>query len=225
REEVLRARPALSELVREARELQEPSAPIVQLVLAREDLAIVGAVPRGDVPSLFAGGRARMRVSSAAPSRSAMKLAEAIAVFGVGPERGEVCVDLGAAPGGWSFVALERGARVFAVDRARLDGKLMAHPRLTHVADNAFTWVPPEPVDWLLCDMVHKPLEVARLLASWGARRLTRFVLANVKLPMKTRAEVVRAVQDILRKEGGFRTIRARQLYHDRDEITLVCWR
>jgi 23S rRNA (cytidine2498-2'-O)-methyltransferase len=211
--------------LREARELGDSGAKIAQLCMIREDLIAVGEVNRGDAVSIFPGGRARMRVSSAAPSRSAMKLAEAIAVFGMGPERGDVCVDLGAAPGGWTFIAVERGARVFAVDRAKLDPRLLANPKVTHVEGNAFTWMPDETVDWLLCDMVHKPLEVARLIAKWGNASRTRFVIANFKLPMKMRAEVVRQVREILKREGGFKEMRTRQLYHDRDEITACVWR
>ena len=55
-------------------------------------------------------------------SRAAYKLSQIIQKFGV-ISRGDVVLDLGAAPGGWSQVALEtvgeKGA-VFAVDRVRI---------------------------------------------------------------------------------------------------------
>ena len=38
---------------------------------------------------------------------------------------GDRCVDLGASPGSWTYVAVTRGARVTAVDRSELRPDLM----------------------------------------------------------------------------------------------------
>ena len=63
-----------------------------------------------------------------------------------------------AAPGGWAYSALRRGARVTAVDRAPLLPPAGGHPNLTTVLGNAFTFTPPaRPVDWLLCDVICEP--------------------------------------------------------------------
>jgi 23S rRNA (cytidine2498-2'-O)-methyltransferase len=139
----------------------------------------------------------------------------------VAPTAGEECVDLGAAPGGWSWVLLERGARVVAVDPARLQPDLLARRGLTHRQTSAFQYAPDAPVDWLFCDMAWRPLEVAALLARWGRRSWARMLVANLKLPMKRKAEMVARLHDIV-AGGGWRGVRTRQLYHDRDEVTLV---
>ncbi len=72
----------------------------------------------------------------------------------------------------------------------------------------------------LFCDMVHKPTEVARLIARWGREGLARLVVSNLKLPMKKRVPVVAEARRIV-QAGGWKDLRTRQLYHDRDEITL----
>ncbi len=72
--------------------------------------------------------------------------------------------------------------------------------------------------------MVHRPTEVAKLLASWGKRNDARLLLANVKLPMKKRVAAVAEVRRIV-ASGGWKDIRTRQLYHDRDEVTLAAHR
>src|SRR4029079_11996605 len=74
----------------------------------------------------------RMKRDSETISRSALKLDEALEWVGDAPGRGEHCVGLGAAPGGWSQRLLARGARVIAVDPARLK---LQHRKLTHVQD------------------------------------------------------------------------------------------
>ena len=44
------------------------------------------------------------------------------------------------------------------------------------------------------------------------------------RLPMTQRAQMVRRVREIL-TTGGWTAVRVRQLYHDRDEVTLSAWR
>jgi len=202
----------------------EPHERLVQVAILDETRAYFGASPVADVPSRFPGGRARMKLPPGAPSRATAKLLEAFTWIGVEPGPGEVAVDLGAAPGGWTFALLERRARVIAVDRAEMAPNLARHPRLEHVRDNAFAYRPDTPVDWLFCDMVHRPSEVAKLLARWGREGLAGLVLANLKLPMKKRLSEVASARRTL-EAAGWKDVRTRQLYHDRDEITLFAHR
>ena len=196
---------------------------LLQACIASETLAYVGLTKVGEALSLAPGGRERMRVSGQRPSRAARKLEEAFRWAGMAPSTGESCVDLGAAPGGWTFVARARGARVIAVDPARLAPEIAADRGVRHVQGSAFSFEPDVPVDFLLCDMAFRPLDVAALLGKWARRRSARALLANFKLPMKRRAEMARHLCAML-TEAGWKEVRSRQLYHDRDEIT-VCAR
>jgi len=202
-------------------ELPRQGALLAQVALTARDRGWVGTVRTEEALSLAPGGRARMRVGGERPSRAARKIEEALAWLGVGPGPGEVCVDLGAAPGGWSWALLERRARVVAVDPARLRPDLERHRSLVHHAVSAFSYAPEEPADWLFCDMAWRPLEVAQLLAKWARRRWARLLVANLKLPMKEKARTVDDLRQVL-AGGGWQRVRARQLYHDRDEITVT---
>ncbi len=184
----------------------------------------VGSVPAREAASLSPGGKSRMRRGAEAPSRAAMKLDEALEGVGLPPGRGDVCVDLGAAPGGWTARLVARGARVIAVDPARLSPELTGHPKVTHVQQSAFAYAPEEPVDWLLCDMAWRPLEVAQLLAKWARRRWALQLCANIKLPMKDKLPIIHRVRHTL-ESGGWQPLRVRQLYHDRDEVTVLAGR
>jgi 23S rRNA (cytidine2498-2'-O)-methyltransferase len=157
-----------------------------------------------------------------APSRSALKLLEAFTWLDRCPEAGEVCVDLGASPGGWTSVLVNRcRARVFAVDLGKLAPPLQNSKLVTHIPVDAFKLVVEEPVDWLLSDMAFRPLEAASLLGKWARNRWANGLIANIKLPMQKRAEMLLRVLDIL-ESGGWREVKSRQLYHDRDEITVA---
>jgi 23S rRNA (cytidine2498-2'-O)-methyltransferase len=166
-----------------------------------------------------------MKRAGESPSRAAMKLEEALDGLSFEPGRGDVCVDLGAAPGGWTQRLVARGARVVAVDPARLMPELASHPRVTHVQESAFAYAPEEPADWLFCDMAWRPLEVAQLLAKWGRRGWASHLVANIKLPMKDKNPLLWRVRHVLTEEGGWRGLTVRQLYHDRDEVTVTAHR
>jgi 23S rRNA (cytidine2498-2'-O)-methyltransferase len=202
-------------------QLRRQGGLLAQVCLFDAHTAALGCIPSERAQSPWPGGRARMRLGGEFPSRAARKLAEAFAWLGMAPGSGELCVDLGAAPGGWSWLLLEKRARVIAVDPARMDPKLMRNSRLNHVQGNAFVYEPEEPVDWLFCDMAYRPLEVAAMLGRWARRRHTRLLVANFKLPMKRKVEIVERIRGLL-ADSGFMSLRTRQLYHDRDEITLT---
>src|SRR5690606_25054254 len=104
-------------------------------------------------------GQRRMADDSLAPSRSYLKVEEAYVVLGREPAAGETVVDLGAAPGGWSYSAAKRGAQVIAVDNGPLKGGALDHPRIEHRREDAFGFRPPggRAFDWLFCDLVEDP--------------------------------------------------------------------
>lgn len=160
---------------------------LVQLMLTAPDQGFLSlaASPtpfqRRLLLSAFPAGEVPVAVDKAAPSRAFAKLVEAEARLGhaIGP--GETCVDLGASPGSWSYVALRRGASVQAVDRSPLRADLMNHPRLRFQAGDAFAFKPASPVDWLICDVIAAPERTLELLRRWLAARWCRRFVVTVK--------------------------------------------
>ena len=116
----------------------------------------------------------------------------------------------------------DRRAKVIAVDPAKLRPEILAKKGVTHIQESAFTFQPDVTVDWLFCDMAWRPLEAAALLAKWGRRRWTRMLVANIKLPMTKKAEILTRIRAILEHEGDYKHVKMKQLYHDRDEITVT---
>jgi len=217
---------ALPELTRiDDATLRRASVKLAQVCVLDTERAVAGIMHANRTPSLARGGRTRVRITGDFPSRAARKIEEALAWLGVAPGPGEVCVDLGAAPGGWTYMLAERRARVIAVDPAKLRPDILARKGVRHVMDSAFTFQPDEHVDWLFCDMAWRPLEVAALLAKWGRKHWARIVVANIKLPMTKKAEILARIRTILEVEGEWKHVRVKQLYHDREEITLTAVR
>ncbi len=194
---------------------------IAHVAVCNERNAFVGYSTPITTVSYAEGGRARMRVAGGKPSRAARKVEEALFWLNMSPGAGEVCIDMGAAPGGWSWSLLEKRCRVIAIDPAELRPDIAKHARLQHIKASAFAYAPDEPVDWLFGDMAWRPLEVAEMAAKWGRKRWARFLVMNFKLPMKRKWEMVDKIRQTLAL-GGWKRVRTRQLYHDRDEITVT---
>lgn len=211
------------------REDMEQARYRLELVLPDFQTALV-AVSDCHNRSPFAAGIPRLRLPSDAPSRSALKLEEAWKVF-LTPEQapellggGREAVDLGAAPGGWTYQLVRQGMMVSAVDNGPMDPALMATGQVEHIRADGFRWRPQRAVDWMVCDIVDQPRKTADLVAGWFEQRLCRYSVFNLKLPMKKRYEEWLSCRELI--EGRLQTaglryrLRARQLYHDREEIT-----
>jgi 23S rRNA (cytidine2498-2'-O)-methyltransferase len=222
--EAVRARLPEGRLLEDEGRAREVGALLIALCVA-PGVTVVGGVAAKEAVSLASGGRRRMKRAGESPSRAAMKLEEALDSLPFEPGRGDSCVDLGAAPGGWTQRLVARGARVVAVDPARLMPELASNPRVKHVQESAFSYAPDEPADWLFCDMAWRPLEVAQLLAKWGRRGWASHLVANIKLPMKDKNPLLLRVRQVLTEDGGWEGLTMRQLYHDRDEVTVTAHR
>ncbi len=173
-------------------------------------------------------GIPRLRAHAEAPSRSALKLEEALLVLLDERERttllreGMRAADLGAAPGGWTWVLMRNGLRVQAIDNGPMRGELLDSGRVEHLRADGFTWQPPNPVDWMVCDMVEQPRRVAERMATWFREGWCRHAVFNLKLPMKKRWHETQLCLELFAQQAEKPlTIRAKQLYHDREEITV----
>jgi 23S rRNA (cytidine2498-2'-O)-methyltransferase len=184
----------------------------------------------GDQGSAAANGILRLKFPREAPSRSVLKLDEALQVLLDGGEReqalrpGMRAVDLGAAPGGWTWLMVQQSIRVTAVDNGPMQPELMDSGIVEHRREDGFRYRVPKPVDWLLCDMVEQPQRIAALMGDWLTRGDCRRALFNLKLPMKKRYESLQgclgSLEARLGEAGLDHRLLCKQLYHDREEVT-----
>lgn len=206
-----------------------PHLPRLHLFLVGNRQAWLGlSMPSESSP--WPMGIPRLRMPREAPSRSTLKLAEAILTLLTPDEQkttlraGLQAVDLGASPGGWSWQLASRGLRVTAIDNGPLAPSALATGLITHQRADGFTWRPKKPVEWMVCDMVEQPSRIAPLMAEWIASGRCRHSIFNLKLPMKRRQEEVercRALIDQRLRPAGIKyTLRIKHLYHDREEVT-----
>ena len=151
------------------------------------------------------------------PNRAYLKLWEAFTVLGVRPRAGEVCLDLGASPGGWSWVLQGCGACVIAVDKAQLDPAIVALPGITARQLSAFALEPAGVghIDWLLSDIVCYPDRLLRLVQRWLDAGFTGRCLCTLKFQGETDFAAMAAFAAI----PGSRLL---HLHHNKHELTWV---
>ncbi len=161
-----------------------PPAALIQAVLTSPESGFLSACPLAQTHELraivspFIGGDIPHAEDKAAPSRAFAKVIESELRLGHQIERGQTSVDLGASPGSWSYVAIQRGAYVVAVDRSPLRDDLMRNPRLTFHQGDAFKFKPNQPVDWLICDIIAAPQRSIDLLLEWLREgQMRRFIV------------------------------------------------
>ncbi|MSU49228.1 MAG: rRNA methyltransferase [Opitutus sp.] len=171
-------------------------------------------------------GQRRMADDDLAPSRSYLKVEEAYIILGREPQAGETVCDLGAAPGGWSYSAAKRGARVVAIDNGPLKGGALGHAQIEHLCEDAFRFRPSagETFDWLFCDLVEEPHHVLQhLVAPWFAQGWCRRFVINFKIG---RVDAIGLLRELRAPDSPFTRhspgVRIRHLYHDREEFTVV---
>lgn len=161
---------------------------LVQLVLTAPEEGFLSVLPaprpsqQRHVISSFPGGQLELASDKQAPSRAFAKLVEAEVRMGRRIGARETCVDLGASPGSWTYVAARRGAKVTAVDRSELRADLMQHPQVIFHRGDAFRFEPQRPVDWLLCDVIASAERSAELLVNWLRRGWCRQFVVTLKL-------------------------------------------
>ena len=149
------------------------------------------------------------------PSRAYLKLWELMTLFDVVPEPGSLCVDLGACPGGWTWVLSELGVNVIAVDRSPLADVVTKRRNVRAFTNDAFKLEPSEAgdVDWLFSDMICEPAKLLTLVRKWMDSGRCKNFVCTIKFKGKTDFDVL---NEFLSIQGS----RAKHLFHNKHEVT-----
>ncbi len=191
-----------------------PTAPLGSWTLLAPDRLFAA----GRCSSPFANGEVVfVEDKTGPPNRAYLKLWEALVRFGHWPGAGERCLDLGASPGGWTYVLASLGADVIAVDKAPPDRRVAAMAGVEWRGVSAFALEPATvgPVDWLFSDIACYPARLLRLVDKWHASELVRNFICTLKFQGATDHESAAAF-------GAIPGARVLHLHHNKHELTLL---
>lgn len=134
------------------------------------------------------------------PNRAYLKLWEALTLLDNYPKRGDKALDLGASPGGWTFVMQSLGANVLAIDKAELAQSVMKLSGVTFLKQSAFAFDPfdlKHDYDWVLSDVACYPKRAYALIQKWISSGRAKQMIFTIKLQGETDLEFIKKLQDI----------------------------
>ena len=203
-------------------ELNVPEPYDVLSLVVAGDRAYMGVSPVTVNRSAWAGGAQRFAREADQISRAEFKLLEAQAVFDFRwPDWGKA-LDLGAAPGGWTRLLRRAGLPVVAVDPAKLDQRIVSDPLVTYVPLTAQRYLPTDE----RFSVVVNDIRMDARDSAWLMKDLAYVILpgglavVTLKLPHEDFARITYRALGILR--SAYSIIGARQLFHNRSEVTVV---
>ncbi|QLA17297.1 SAM-dependent methyltransferase [Desulfolutivibrio sulfoxidireducens] len=151
------------------------------------------------------------------PNRAYLKLWEALTRLGTMPGPGDVCLDLGGSPGGWTYVLATLGASVTCVDKAPLAPEVAAMPGVRFVPGSAFAVDPAAypGLSWLFWDVICYPARLVTFVRRVVERGSCPRLVCTVKFQGETDFSAVQA----LRAMPGARLM---HLTHNKHEVTFA---
>jgi len=192
---------------------EPPSGPLGVWALRDEDT--VWASTRTERP--FPGGDPLLRENKEDPPSSAYrKLQEALLLSTKRPGPGDLCLDAGSSPGGWTWVLAELGATVHSVDRAPLGASLSSRPNVVFKTGNAFALRPGDfsSLDWFCCDVICYPQKLWSWLEPWITAGTVGHFIVTVKMQGQ---EIDWETLDRFSAVPGSRLL---HLHHNKHELT-----
>ncbi len=191
-----------------------PDAPLGAFTLWEDNLLLAATRTSEPVPD---GVYRFVEDKTGPPSRAYLKLWELFTRLDTRPAPGELCLDMGGSPGGWSFVLAALGARVFCIDKAPLAENVARHPLVSWCPGSAFGLDPRHvgAADWLFSDVICYPDRLHEWLRRWLDLGQCRCFVLTVKLQGETDVDLLdqfRAIPDS----------RLLHLSHNKHELTFV---
>ncbi|WP_454783710.1 SAM-dependent methyltransferase [Legionella sp. WA2024007413] len=134
------------------------------------------------------------------PNRAYLKLWEALTLLEKYPKPGDQVLDLGASPGGWSYVMQSLGTSVTSVDKALLDPQIAKLPRINYLQQSAFAIDPmqwEQSYDWVLSDVACYPERAYALIMKWIESGKAKQLIFTIKLQGTIEMATIKKFQKI----------------------------
>lgn len=151
------------------------------------------------------------------PSRAYLKLWEAFTLHTKPPKKNQVVLDMGACPGGWTWVLEGLGCNVISVDKAPLDERLQKLPKIQYIKKDAFKLNPKDvkKPDWFFSDIICDPKVLLEMVRIWMDYHPDLKFLCTIKYKGSTDFKTT----DEFLKISGSRIV---HLCHNKHEVTWI---
>lgn len=172
------------------------------------------------------GGRVRLAKPKGQISRSEFKLEELFRTTDLPIPTTGTAVDLGASPGGWTRILRQRGLDVWAVDPGDLDERIGRDSGVHHIRTTAGPFLTRTNLeaDLIVNDMrMTADLSVAVMRSALRCLKPGGMAIQTLKITPHGPLRTVRNALSALNED--YEILFARQLHHNRNEVTVVARR
>ena len=148
------------------------------------------------------------------PSRAYLKLWEFFTVHARPPHKNTTVIDLGASPGGWTWVLAQLNLNVISVDKAPLEPKIAQAKNVTFLQESAFGLNPKQMQEagWFFSDIICYPERLLELIKKW----MQEGSVENFVCTIKFQGEADFTIIDEFLKIPGSKMV---HLYHNKHEV------
>jgi 23S rRNA (cytidine2498-2'-O)-methyltransferase len=128
------------------------------------------------------------------PSRAYLKLWEALTIAGKMPNPESKCLEIGASPGGWTWVLAQLKAQVISVDRSELAPNVASMPGVHFIKGDAFSMTPSKAgaIDWIFSDVACYPEKLLEWVLLWIASGMCKNFICTLKFQGDNSYEIVK---------------------------------
>ncbi len=185
-------------------------------------------IRRGEPWSRWPGGIYAAEMDESIVSRAYLKMREGITTFRWPVKGGDTVIEIGSSPGGASQALLEMGLKVIGVDPAEMHESLLANKKFSHwrMRGSEIKKTRLRGVKWLTADLNVAPdytLDTVEEIVTNQHVRIAG-LLMTIKLPeWELAAKIPKHLARV--KSWGYKSVRARQLSHNRQEFCLCALR
>jgi 23S rRNA (cytidine2498-2'-O)-methyltransferase len=197
--------------------LQSEFKPFGEWLLLDENTILYSIKTSSALPS----GQAEFNEDKASPpSRAYLKLWEVFTLYMKPPTANDVVMDLGACPGGWTWVLVQHAKQVISIDKAPLEKHIAENPKVMYLPKDAFKLkhIDVKGVSWLFSDIACYPDKALELIQHWlKAEEIKKFVV-TIKLQDKYDSNTLDRIKSI----PGSKLV---HLYQNKNELTWILQR
>lgn len=172
--------------------------------------------------SPFVGGFNNVEDNKKAPSRAFKKIVEAQLIMGRKTKEGETFVDLGACPGGWSYIGRQQGANIIALDRSPLREDLMMDEKVEFKKADAFKFVTDKQIEWVVSDIICLPPRIMELIQTWVVSKKCQNFVFTIKFQGEADYPILKEFKELARSLD-YKVI-LKQLNANKNEVTIMGW-
>ena len=203
----------------------QPDEKVFDVVMVEPNEWWFGYHVASHVAGRWPGGAPQFDTTVETCSRAYFKLKEALLWSGIKVQPGDVCAEIGSAPGGACQLLLELGATVIGIDPAEMEDEILQHPQFTHIRKQSSEVRKKDfsNVKWLVSDMSVTPtytLDAIEEIVSHDRVDVTGLVMTMKLTDWKLVDDIPAAMKRV--RGLGFKFVRARQLAFNRREFCIV---